>query len=154
MNTRLTRWIKASVANYFSNALSVPLFITGDLRTTESDPLWVELRMNGPDLVQCSKDNLRMILRLNFIINLVSDGKNSYTMEDNTGLVASTILAIPIYRYGDVALDPQDDSSFIQCIEPLMDRGIEIKNFGKLDSSTNLTQSTVEVTYKSYFGVI
>lgn len=157
MNTRLPRWIKASVSNYFTTALSpVPLFITGDLRTTEQDPNWIELRFNGPDFMQNSKDTLRMMLRLNFVVNLVSDGKNSYAMEDYTGLIASLIVAIPIYRYGDVTLDPQDDSSFIQCIEPMTEgtHSIEIKNFGKLDPSTNLTQSTVEVTYKSYFGDI
>ena len=153
INPNWSRWIFASLSKHFYDAYTaagVPLFIEGQHRDTRQLPDFFEMRVDGPDLHEISKDCYYFRVEVNILVQSVMNDTNYHRIHQNVGVAAAAFAkAIPVYRKGN---GPQDDQSFVGCLQLLQNKSsrdfLEINHFGQIDVSTKLIQATVEGHYK------
>ena len=142
------RWSKASVSDHFATKLS-PLFIEGQHRDTDEDTNFFELRMDGPRLLEVSKDYWKLRIEINVLCQSVMNETDYHVIDDMVGLAQSAFVnAIHVYRYGNRV---GDDNSFVGCYILQQDRRkidyTETHVLGQIDIRTKLLQSMVEAHY-------
>lgn len=153
-NKNWARWIFASVSRHFTDELSsagIPLFIEGQHRDTSTLKDFVELRMDGPRSKEVSAGCWHLRVEINLLVQSSMDDVNYHRIHQTCGVVASAMKNnILVYRYGNT--DIEDDSSFLGCLQLLIDqRGrdtIEINHFGMIHQETEIVQASVEAHYK------
>lgn len=147
------RWVQASIADHFSvaaDAISIPSLVEGiDERTTAfyESPERIEIRINGPFIVEQSKGYWNIQADVNILIFSHMGGKlpNAYSGTDIAGAMAQAANdPIPIYKYG-TGVD--DDQSLIGCLT--LRRGpkesVKVFHFGEIDRENRLRQFAVDV---------
>lgn len=152
-NANWPRWIFASISKHFDSGLTLPLFIEGQYRDTAGVSDFVELRVDGPKWTESSKDCWKGIVEVNCLITSHMDESNYHTIHTNAGIVQNLFQQrIPVFKLGS---NPQDDDSFIGCLELMQDlRGrdaLELNHFQQIDVKVLIQQATVEGHYKIIF---
>lgn len=150
-NKSWVRWSKASISKHFSDLLtpSYPMFIENQHRNTDKQPNFFELRVDGPRLLEVSKDCWKLRVEVNILCQSVMNDTDYHIIEDLSGLAQSAFTnAIPVYRYGN---RPDDDDSFLGCyIRQDNAQGIDFiegNMLGQIDVRTKLLQSMIEAHY-------
>ena len=149
MHQHLIRWLKASVAKHFDDrtSSSIKTYIEGEKRDTNKFPNWIEVRMDGPFVVEQVSGIYKVNVDINILIGTIRDERHLYQPETNTGLVAAAFSnSISIYKFGDQNVD---DRSFVDCIylkqgtrDPLANY-----NIGESRPAEDLNQFQVEGHY-------
>lgn len=161
-NPRWARWIKQSITKYFrtnvTTPASLPFLVDGiDMVTsafTEA-PDRAECRVNGPFTKEMSANYWRLWVDINVLVmsHMDESSKNIYTLEANAGLFHEAMdTCIPIYRLGDVIVDPQNDQSLLGYLRPRTDLKDSVKNldFGQIDKTDRLREQQLDARYVMY----
>ena len=150
MDENWPRWIFASVSKHFDdNKQGIPMYIEGQHRNTKDIKDFFELRMDGPQFTEISKNSWDIYVEINCLVQSAMDDTNYHRIHQNVGIVAAAFTNIRIFKYGD---GPGDDESLIGCLKLIQDKRkrhrLDIFHFGQIEVSTELVQATVEGHYK------
>ena len=151
MNEHWPRWIFASISKHFdANRGSLKLHIEGQYRDTRSEQDFIELRLNGPEFTELSKNYWRIRVRVNVLVQSVKNETNFHRIHTNVGIVVKAFDTINIKKYGDGV---DDDDSLLGCLKLVQEPGDEpvaVHHFGQVDPSTQLVQAAVEGLYEMH----
>jgi hypothetical protein len=156
MNFRenLPRWIFASASKFFTAQLQqneIPVFLEGQERQTEGILDYIEFRLDGPYLVECTKDEYKVNIEVNLLIVTMIDLQDFHKLYRICGYALECFKAIPIYKYGD-GID--DDQSYIGCmiVPRTADQreATRVSHFGRLEPDKPILQSSIEGHYSFY----
>lgn len=153
------RWVTASCAVYFktvADAISLKFILEGeDRRRSDSDNIDVnkeniELRIDGPHTI-VKPGFVYYDFEINTLISVTKNDEEIYRHLVIIGLFGNAFAPyINIYKKGGLA--GIDDDSFVGCLErrPILDsdREIVISNFGEIEATTDIVQSTIEGHYR------
>lgn len=145
-----TRWIHVSIHKHFFDAMQiegVPFFIEGQHRETRDDKTLVELRISGPEYHEASKDYFNVTLGVNLLLQFALDDSNYHGMLQLQGQVLQYVTSMQILQYGDITLDPANDSSLLGCLH-LEDESIDVYQLGQIEKSTKLIQAMIAAEYR------
>ena len=144
-NENWPRWIAASIQQHFIDTVdaSLPIFIEGQEKTVDEDEDFIELRIDGPNCTQLSKNDHNLYVEVNVLIQSHMNETDFHMIHKDVGKVLVAFTDILIYKYGD---NPGDDDSFIVCLRLLQGgkEAVRTAHFGQIDPDKKLIQSTVE----------
>jgi len=149
LKTDLPLFVLTSAAKHFSNGISgIKTFVEGvEERDLSGETDWVEIRIDGPNISEVSKDLLRIESEINLLICTHVDVTEPFQHVINVGKVANVFEDFNIYRYGGTEV-------LLGCFKlgPTSDVGdkIHIANMGQIDPSIKLLQTTIEGHYKMF----
>lgn len=152
----LTRWIFASVTKHFYDRRGgYEMWIEGQRRRGGEDANQIEVRMDGPDLTEVSKDYWRVFIEVNILCSAVLDDQSFHTLHQMVGDISSKFTNIGVFRLG-VDTDPSNDGTLIGCLElvqhPSPSRGrLRIRHFGQVNPEIALIRASVEGHYQAFF---
>lgn len=157
-NKNWSRWVHASIGDHFAthfSAESVPLFIEGQHRDTNTEQHWAELRIDGPRLTEISKGCWLFRVEVNILLSSMMDDSNYHTIQQNVGIAHAGFTSINVYRYG--LGGGENDDSFLGCLQLIQNKFsrdyLETNQFGQIDVKTNVLQATVEGHYKMLLDI-
>ena len=142
MNVNWSRWILASTAQHFSDALSGhrTMFVEGQHRETSQLSDFVELRIMGPDFWQISPTVYNVEAVINVLAQSKMDDANYHRLYETYGYIQMAFTAIDILELGT-----SDSGNYVGCMtlaDPLITRSL-----GQLGAKTNIVQGYVQGTY-------
>lgn len=151
-NQNWPRWIFASVSKHFNDRRGgLAFYIEGQERNVPAPKDLLELRLDGPYLTEVNKDYWRLYIEVSILIQAIKDDADYHRIHSHSGLVAQAFTTIPVYKFG-VGVD--DDQTQLGCLELVQNLGkrerIQINNFGQIEQSTPLLQTSVEGHYEMY----
>ncbi len=144
------RWAFASITKHFNDAavlFDIPMFIEGTHRFTKSDKKYIEIRIDGPNIVEVSKNYFRFDIHINVLWAFNQDNEDFHEPQRIIGMLAVAMDDICVYRYGSAVFD---DSSVLGTLQ--LKQGAISNNFGQVRSDVKLIQGTVEGTYRMYIS--
>jgi hypothetical protein len=153
MNPNWNRWIKASVFNHLVTELGTEdhIYIEASPRKTSEQPRWFELRFDGPEWFSRRLNQWFMTIEVNVLVSVKSDLKQLYTIDNLTGrAVVAFSKTIPVLKLGS---ESGDDQSHVTCLRLTSTKrdGIQVSNFGIVQTASQLEQSTVEAHFTGDF---
>ncbi len=146
----LPRWILASVSKHFDDRRSgLTMFIEGQWRNTRELKDFLELRIDGPQYFENSKEDWTLESEVNVLVSSTFDENNYHRLHTNAGIVVKAFTDILVYRYGNGI---EDDQSFVGCMK-IQHRArttdnIQVRYFGMLNSDEPIQQATVTASYR------
>lgn len=153
ISQHLPRWIFASVSKHFyDNKGDYVLFIEGQNRSgvgLPSEPQYFELRMDGPDVIEVSKDVFRVNIEVNIVCSAAMNDEDFHLIHAMVGHIASKFTTIGVYKLGPVTDPVINDGSLIGCLN--LNSRIEIRHFGQIKADVPLMQAWVEASYTNIF---
>jgi hypothetical protein len=151
-NENINRWIFASIAKHFDDRRKdIILYIEGQERNTSNLQQYFELRIDGPYIVELSKNYYRVDLEVNVLCTAKTDPKDNYLIQRLTGIICSAFTrTINVYKFG---IGLEDDQSLVICLQMRTDHKelLQVSNFGQVEPDARLHQSTVEGHYRGHF---
>jgi hypothetical protein len=158
MNPNFTRWVRASVEDFFNNSKgSTMMYFEEDPnRYTQGEGSYYEFRMDGPNISELSRGEFQVYLEVNILISAVIS-TDLHHIDDLIGRIQAAMLSgpIPVFRYGDPS-NTENDGTFIDCLDLMQERKhdlLEVNRFGRIHQDVALRQATVEGHYKSIFSL-
>lgn len=156
LELNLPRWVYASASKAFSDRIAqrLPLYFEGQERRTEHEGSFLEFRLDGPYVLELSKDYFRIDCEINILVVSQVDGHDHHKLYKDCGIALQCFKdPITIYRYGD---GPDDNQSVLECMTVTRSsdqrEAVRVSHFGKLDPNKPILQSSVEGHY--HFFVI
>jgi hypothetical protein len=153
MNGNWPRWVLTSIEKHFNdNRGTLTMFIEGQHRNTDTLQDFMELRTNGPHIIELSRNYFNVGIEVNVLLHSVMNDQDAHKLRDNIGLVVAIFTDIIVYKYGDNAVD---DGTILTCLRLKQNpRGIEgdrltVSNFGQIKPSIKLQQATIEGHYET-----
>lgn len=153
LEVEIPRWIFSSISDHFqtaADAASYPLFIEGQHRDTNKQTDYLELRQDGPSMVEVSNGVWIITIEVNILVTAGMDDADYSKIHDGVGVTANAFdRTIPVYRYGTGA---NDDDSLVGCLHLDQSlrgdkRTVQIRHFGQINPKDMLMQATVEAMY-------
>jgi len=149
VKSNISRWIFASVAKHFDNRKETNyLHIDGMIRQTNKLPNYTELKVDGPYMVEMSRNYFNLIVEVNVYIQAQKSEKNAYLYLQILGIVQKSFTrCIPVYSYGN---GPEDHSAFVGSLIILQETGHRLmeNHAGQLKPSEEVNQSQIEGHYE------
>jgi len=147
-NPNWSKWIFASVCQHFRGTLlGVDLFIEGERRATSDLQSFCELRIDGPDLTEVSRNEFRAYMEINVLIQQAI-GNDLYALRAVAGEVQAAFTDIPIFKYGSGVGDDGSSVGCLQLIQKEPRERIAFRYFGRIKPDVPLEQATVEGHYE------
>jgi len=152
----LAKWVFASVIKSFETNLDgLTMHVEGEERDLSGQTDWCELRVDGPEISEISKDLLKVSTEVNVLVATFRDRTDLYHESENIAkVVAALVDEIDIYKYGNAV---GDDKSKVGCLKLLPRADLrdttKIARFGQIDPSVNMFQSTVENHYETVISI-
>lgn len=143
-------WPRWSLISFYKAIQAVkgvyPLYYEGDERTTRLDQNFAEVRLDGPDIDQPSRNQFFLNCTLNVLISHKMSPSDLYLPEKVLGQFEDGFTdTVSVYRYGN---GPDDDQSFLGCY--VLQDPIETNKFGIIDKDYRVVQVTLEAEYRMY----
>jgi hypothetical protein len=150
MNSNWPRWLFASITKYFNdNRNNIAMFIEGQDRETERLDSYFELRIDGPFILQQSKDYWQLDVEINVLICVTKSRTDFHKQFRLQGALAKLFTDIPIYKLGD---GPDDDQTILGCLKLSPSQNfrdaVRVSNFGQIQPELPLLQSTIEAHFE------
>ena len=146
----IPKWVFLSAAKHFTGSISgIDVFVEGTERDTRDKDDWIEIRIDGPDVSEVSKDCYLIESEINLLVATHMDLTSPARHHINIGKATSAFQNFEIFKYGEDAEDDESSvGSFI--LEPHdRTRGkIKVSNMGQIDPDLTLLQATVEGHFK------
>jgi len=125
------------------------MFIEGQLRNTRELKDFIELRIDGPDQTELSKDFWKVYIEINVLVQSAQDDADYHRIYNSVGVVTAAFeQTISIFKLGD---GDDDDDSLVGCFNLLGDNEarerIKISHFGQVGPDTGIFQSSIEGHY-------
>jgi len=157
MDKNWPRWIFASMTEYFSDAINIPVFIEGMDRETKDLKDFAEIRVDGPWMNELSVDVWKFRIEINILIQSVMGDKNLHRFYDDIGDVNFAFTnCISVYKHPDIN-GQNGDGSFLGCFKLAIDRydreNIKTSNYGQIDKNVKLQQATIEAHYEMFLNI-
>jgi len=143
INTNWVRWLRASIDKHFSAAISIPLFIEGQHRDTKSLADFAELRMDGPDFVEVTKNYYQINLAISILIQSTKNDTNYHRLDTSIGIVTTAFTTIEVFKLG---IGVQDTGDKIGCLS--LTESLQVLRYGQLKPDVPLVHASVEGRYK------
>ncbi len=153
MHPNLDTWVKASVAEYFSNGVAgkVYVHVDGAPDKTADKVEWIELYVIGPSEYNPSHGYYLHEVEILVGCIVCLDSPDIFALNRIKGLVKSLMVGpIPIKRFGNPA-DSENDQSDFNCLVLRTDvnRPIDGMDYGIVSHrEVEVRRSTVEGRYK------
>lgn len=146
----IERWIFASICKHFdARKETLPLFIEGMHRDRIINQDQLELRIDGPYIVEESHNLFYYDYEINILVSSVINDTDLHQIYRDVGIVTSAFVDIEVYKYG-TGVD--DDQSLLGCLRLKQSSGnrekIQVSNFGQIEPDVKLLQATVEGHYR------
>ena len=154
MNINWTRWINASINQHFvdqSNIVHVsdynnevdiiPLVVEDQNIDTTDYKDWAELRIEGPIYTQATKGEWEINAVVNILLLSTINDLDLYRPKKFQGIIQNAFVNMMLYEYGD-------GGSELGCFE--LQGSVVTKNFGQVEPSVKILQSSVEGAYKIF----
>lgn len=146
-----TRWIVASFAKHFDDRRrGIRMFVEGqDHPDDPPDTEWMEVRVDGPFILEPSKGFFNITVEVNVMIATQKNDQDIYRHYRNCGTVNQAFLGpVKVFKYG-TGID--DDQSLLGCFVLLRSfdqrEALRVCHFGQLDATVPLMRSSVEGHY-------
>lgn len=142
-------WTRWTVAAFFKAAKEVeisqyPVYFEGDEKTTRLERNFVEVRLDGPDFEEVSKDYYRLDVVLNLLVNSKLDPNDVYAISRVVGQYQRAFANnIQVYKVGTGVAD---DGSWFGCYQ--IQSKIEQNKFGVVSKDSRVEQITLEASYR------
>ena len=142
-------WARWSLIAFFDAANDVktddyPVYLEGDIRTTALLRNFAEVRLDGPDFIEQTKNKYRLEVVFNLLVNSKVDPQDLYAIERVMGQFQRAFAkCIPVYKKGGGALD---DESLLG--EYHLFEGVDQDKFGIIEKDTQLMQVSLEAHYR------
>ena len=151
MNENWPRWIFASVSKHFyDRRQGLDFFIEGQHRATRGEKDFLELRMDGPQITEISKNCYTLYGEVNILITSIMDNTNYHRIHTHAGIVAAAFTMIPLIKYGTGTDDDGTQWGCWNLIQnPFKRQRVDIFHFGQVDVRSEVVQATVEGHYKT-----
>ena len=149
LKLNLPLYILTSAGKHFTEGITgVKTFVEGaEERDLSGENDWVEIRVDGPNVSEVSKDLLRVFCEINLLVCTHMDVTAPFEHVTNVGKVANVFEDFYIYRYGG---DKSKVGMFkLQPTTDVKDK-IQISNMGQIDPSIKLLQTTIEGHYEMF----
>lgn len=140
----LVRWLFSSISKHFDDFKgSIPFYLEGQERESEKDSDSVELRINGPFVNNPSKGYWKIDIDVNLLVTSTIDDQDLYKIYKiiDQFLEGFTDI-ISIYKYGN-----GDDLLGCLVMRTDIEDAIIISNFGRVDPTLRILQSTINAIY-------
>lgn len=145
IDSRWHTWIRASVNSVIEARLKAALgsnfkvIVEGEPETSNNTHQQrVEIRMDGPDFYKLPSQEYRGVVEINLLITRAINDNNIYEGSDVSGVCANALsTSIQVSRLGVAG-----DKSAFGCLT--LSR-VRTKHFGRIEPSTPLEQTSVEV---------
>jgi hypothetical protein len=153
MNPNWTRWIHASISDYFKDygrRIGLSIQVEGQDKPKRPED-WVELRWDGPLANETTRNNWILELDINCLISSVLGRKDVHKHKRIVGEIQSVMPKdFPIYRFGDDPIIDTQDLLGCMTLRPDNREGIITSYFGQIDVDVLLEQSSVEAHYRMH----
>jgi len=150
IKNNIAKWVFASVCKHFTDNISgITLYIEGLDRNTYGLSDWCELRLDGPNIREVSKNLLKINAEVNILIATHIDVENLYHETENINKVIQAYIDFDIYKYGNNSDDTGDLIGRFKLLplDDLRDK-LQITRFGILGPALTLMQTTTEGHYE------
>jgi len=145
INVNWNRWIFASISKHFdANRQGITLYIEGQDHLKDP-PEYVELRVTGPTYSKLTRNDYRLEIIINLLINVIKSEKDNHRIFRVSGIFEPVFdKLINIYKFGTGV----DDNPLIKigCLQ--LNSEIVVTHYGQLTPDIKLLQSTIEARYK------
>lgn len=103
MNKNTSRWIVASITEYFRKIASTYIdFVSEDEEHDVSNKnSWAELRIDGPRYKQVSVNSYVISVDIDILITNHLSKADMFEIHELAGLFEAACASIPIYKYGE-----------------------------------------------------
>lgn len=154
-------WIYASVRKFFVDQIGTDLMhVEGEPRKTSSEDEYFELRIDGPIIAEHAKNDFQIFVEINILIMTRMSDHDVFKHAKMVGkCVAFFGSVIDLYKLGDPNDDPTNTGASLNaCLRIKHDleekRGdhLAVRNFGQIDKSTELVQTSVEAHYTGHLS--
>ncbi len=147
------RWAKISIIKHFqaiSGLAAIQFFVEGFERDTEAQQEYIEIRIDGPNIKEFTKNCWRLFFEVNILIAVQENNENAYRGSELTGRVSSLFNeCIMVKKYGTGAGDDQTHLSTLIRVN-IGNEKIQVSHFGKIQPNTRLIMATVEGHYDMF----
>lgn len=155
MNKSIPKWVFLSTAKHFTDGITdITTFVEGaEERDLSGQNSWIEIRINGPDMREISKDVLVIENRVNLLVATHFQPTAPAEHINNIGLAVENFTDYCIYKYGSADSDDRSSYGMMKLLPLNGNEKLEIVNMGQIDPNINLLQATVEGHFKMLIGV-
>jgi hypothetical protein len=153
INPHWPRWIEAAIFTHFklpldASALGFAVIVEGQPLDDPSHTPRVEIRIDGPDCIQNSKNSWELFVEVNLLLTTTINDINIYGHLVALGEIAALFDNIEVIKCGN---GPQDNGDVLGCLVLRQNKGsrdlIEINRFGQIEEINRNEQSTLEAHY-------
>lgn len=112
----------------------------------KANSAYAEIRMNGPRIYEQLRDQGEIQIDIQVLCSATLTA-DLYLIDRIVGVFQVACTTIPVFKYGD---RPNDDQSQLGCLILRSDvaRPIDTIQWGQLDTTTRMTQTSIESFYK------
>lgn len=145
------RWIQLSVRKQFvERSENIPVFFEETFKQNYTEPLYVELRIDGPVCTQIGTTNeWEAFIEVNALLNAAFNESDTMVLHDLAGVIIAALSpGFCVYKLGK---HPIDDKSYFETLRLADDDEVRQSNFGQIDNTNKIYQSTVEAHYRMRF---
>jgi len=146
----LPRWLTASIFKHMDDRKGDwYCYIEGQERQTNEQHDWIEIRRDGPNLTETSKDYWYVYMEINVLISSAINKEDLYRIDRMVGTVVEAMKNfIRVYKYND-------GDELIGCLKLITDdkgkKRLQVNHFGQIEPKTPLLQASVEGHYEMIF---
>jgi hypothetical protein len=141
--TKVALWVTASITKFAQERRQdVPLYIETQERLTSKVPRYLELKIDGPQIVPgATKGEYCVEVGLYILVATTGDEKDVYHLPKLMGIAAQLLNSnICVYKFGD-------GDSLLGVLQLNAEPGIEAHTFGDIKSPSDYYQGAVEAQY-------
>ena len=150
----IARWIVTSINKHFDDRKETNyLHIDGSVRTTNKESNFTEIKIDGPYMVEMSRNCFNLIVEVNVYAQAQCSVSDMYNLLKMLGIIQKAFVrCIPVYKYGNGL---EDDGTFVGSLILLQEfrqRLVE-SHFGQTKPSENIKQGQIEGHYEMYLNM-
>lgn len=145
------RWTHLSVRKQFVNAVeNAPVFFEEAFKTTYVEPLYIELRIDGPYCTPVgTRNEYEAYIEVNALVTAAFDEQDTMKIQNLVGVVTVALSKdFCVYKLGP---NSWDDKTFFESYQLISDDNIQVSNFGQIDPTNKIFQTSVEAHYRMRF---
>lgn len=147
----IPRWTQLSVRKQFvERTENIPVFFEETFKKTYNEPLYVELRIDGPYCTPVgTKNEYESYIEVNALLSASFDEKDTMRIHNLAGVVQTALAKdFCVFKLGPNAWD---DKSYFETFQLIADENIQLSQFGQIDPTNKIYQATVEAHYRMRF---
>jgi hypothetical protein len=150
-NPNWERWCKISINKHFDEGKGdTECFIEGFARDTDRLQDYFEIRFDGPNIRETTKDKWHLVFEVNVLVVAKIDPSDVYRINRLTGRVQQLFNeCIIVRRWGEGPQDDQTVLGYLNLRQPkFANEKVQVSHFGQINPTTDILQASVEGHYE------